>query len=576
MIKEGPQAHIEKPVFLLSEEDILKKLRRLVTLFRTRAGGFSRELTIDQDRTTLRPSLIIMNDTFRRIIVLCFVFAAAFFTVYAFRAWQGGYGIFGPDDEQSEGQFAPEHATLEAKPALDPSQVPGLIRANDEMVTLVEQVTPAVVSIDTEIVKRERVIDPFRGRIYERDRLTPGLGSGVIVSAEGHVITNHHVIEGHKRIRVTLHDGRSLPATLVNSDKLLDIAVLRIKSGKPDETFDALKFGDSDLVKVGQLAIAVGNPFGLGESVTVGRISARDRSLSDGQRDLFQTDAAINPGNSGGPLLNHLGEIIAINASIYSQDRENPGFQGIGFSIPSNEVKRTLEYILEKGRPVHGYIGLETRDLNNYLRSVYNYQGQGVVVWDVTPGSPAAKAGLQPYDIITAYQGEGVSTTAAFLNRVQRSQVDSEAKVSVYRGSETLNLTAIVGEADPFAMPSEMSASGRLASDDAIITAVGLTVRNTPQAYRMRGLGGVFVTQIAPNSLAADVGIEPNDLLLEINGSRIRSDEDFYLRLVATAAVQQTQLRVIRGNTSRILTLPQVPRTTPPLDLPAVERKPVD
>ncbi|YCM42345.1 trypsin-like peptidase domain-containing protein [Verrucomicrobiaceae bacterium 227] len=501
-----------------------------------------------------------MNDTFKRIIVLCTVFAAAFFTVYAFRAWQGGYGIFGQGEVEDGGQFTPEHATLESKPALDPSQVPGLIRTNDEMVTLVEEVTPAVVSINTEIMKRERVLDPLRGQIYERDRLMPGLGSGVIVSAEGHVITNHHVIEGHKKIRVTLHDGRSLPATLVNSDKLLDIAVLRIKSGKEDETFEALKFADSDQVKVGQLAIAVGNPFGLGESVTVGRISARDRSLSDDQRDLFQTDAAINPGNSGGPLLNHLGEIIAINASIYSEDLENPGFQGIGFSIPSNEVKRTLEYILDKGRPVHGYLGLETRDFNNYLRSVYKYQGQGVVVGGVTPGSPAAKAGLQRHDIITAYQGEGVTTTASFLNRVKRSKVGSEAKIAIHRGSETLILSAIVAEADPFAIASEVSTSGRLASDDAIITAVGLTVRNPPQFSRLRRLAGVIVTQVAPNSLAASIGIRPNDLLLEINGSQIRGSEDFYLRLVATAAVQQTQLRVIRGNASKVLTLPQVPR----------------
>ena len=508
-----------------------------------------------------------MNDTFKRIIVLCFVFAAAFLSVYVFRAWQEGRPIFGFGHEKTDGQFAPEHATLESKSALDPSEVPGLIRANDEMVTLVEKVTPAVVSIDTEIVKRERVIDPFRGRIYERDRLTPGLGSGVIVSAEGHVITNLHVIEGHKGIRVTLHDGRSLPATLINSDKLLDIAVLRIKSGKEGERFTALKFGDSDAVKVGQLAIAVGNPFGLGESVTVGRISARDRSLSDGQRDLFQTDAAINPGNSGGPLLNHLGEIIAINASIYSQDRENPGFQGIGFSIPSNEVKRTMEYILKKGRPIYGYIGLETRDFNNYLRSVFNYQGQGgVLVWDVTPGSPADKAGLKPYDIITAYDGEGVKSTAEFLNRVQRSEVNSEVKVSIYRGVETLILNARVEELDPFAIPIEMSSSARVASDEAIIKAVGLTVRNTPAVFRARGLGGVFVTKVVPNSLAAQVGIQANDLLLEINGSRIRNDEDFYLRLVATAAVQETQLQVIRGNTRNLVTLSRVPRTTDPVD----------
>jgi len=501
-----------------------------------------------------------MNDTFKRVIVLCFVFAAAFFSMHVYRAWRGGHPIFGLKQEVESGQFAPEHATLQMAPAIDPSLVPGLIRANDEMVALVDRVTPAVVSIDTEILKRERILDPLQGRIYERDRVTPGLGSGVIVSEEGHIITNHHVIKGHKRIRVTLHDGRSLPATLINSDKLLDIAVLRIKSSQSDEKFDALKFGDSEDVRVGQIAIAVGNPFGLGESVTVGRISARDRSLSDGQRDLFQTDAAINPGNSGGPLLNHLGEIIAINASLYSENRENPGFQGIGFSIPSNDVKRTMEYILKKGRPVHGYLGLRTQDLNDYLRSVFNYpDGRGVVVLDVTPGSPAEQAGLKPYDIITAYQGEGVQATKDFLNRVQRSEVASEAIISVWRVNSSVNLKSVVGEANPFGQPEQLADSGRLASDEAILKTIGLRVRGLPFGSRMRG--GVFVNEVLSGSLAEQKGIKANDFLLEINDARIRNSQDFYLRLVATAAVNETKLRVYRGNKNSVVTFPRIPRT---------------
>ena len=511
-----------------------------------------------------------MNDTFKRVIVLCFVFVAAFFAVHVYRAWAGGYPIFGIKPKVEEGQFSPEHATLQMEAAVDPSQVPGLIRANNEMIELVDRVTPAVVSIDTEILKRERRIDPFAGQIVEWDRLTPGLGSGVIVSEEGHIITNHHVIEGHKKIRVTLHDGRSLPATLVNSDKLLDIAVLRVKSSQADEKFSALKFADSEQVRVGQLAIAVGNPYGLGESVTVGHISGRDRSLSDGQRDLFQTDAAINPGNSGGPLLNHLGEIIAINAAIYSEDRENPGFQGIGFSIPSNEVKRTMEYILKKGRPVYGYLGLETRDLNNYVRSVFDYRGQGVVVWNVTPSSPADLAGLKPYDIITAFQGEGVRSTKGFLNRVRRSEVGSEAIISVWRGNSSVNLTSIVGEANPFGVVERIPDSGRLASDEAILNSIGLSVSNLPPNYFIRrGLsirGGVGVTKVSKGSLGEKVGIRPNDVLLQINGVDILHDQDFYLRLVATAAVRPTEVKVMRGNTTRILTIPAIPRTTGPTD----------
>lgn len=498
-----------------------------------------------------------MNETIKRFLVLAAVFVTAFASVHVYRAWRSGHPIFGLWGGSEDGQFAPEHATLQTKPAMEPDEVPGLIRANEEMVALVERVTPAVVSIDTEILKRERILDPYRGRIYERNRVTPGLGSGVIVSEEGHVITNHHVIEGHQRIRVTLHDGRSLPATLISSDKLLDIAVLRVKA-EDGEKFSALKFGDSDQVRVGQLAIAVGNPFGLGESVTVGRISARDRSLSDGQRDLFQTDAAINPGNSGGPLLNHLGEIIAINASIYSEDQENPGFQGIGFSIPSNDVERTMRYILDKGRPVHGYLGLEARDLNNYFKSVLNYEGEGVVVWGVSPGSPADKAGLEPYDIVSVYKGEPVRTTQGFLNRLQRSEVGSKVPLRVWRGNQFLELTAEVGEADPFGEPEQLAETGRLASDEAILQTVGLIVRDLRSYSRMPR--GVLVRQVLPGSIAAQKGIRPNDLILDINGVRIQSDQDFYLRIVANAAVNETKLRVIRGNSSWIVTFPAIPR----------------
>ncbi len=517
----------------------------------------SRELTIDQASVSFSKKPILMSDHFKRIIVLCLVFVTAFMTVHLFRTWQGKHGLFSIWKQEDRGQFAPEFATLAKEAAMNLEEVPGLARANDEMVALVGKVTPAVVSIDTEILKKERLFDPYRGRIYERNRLTPGLGSGVIVSQEGHVITNQHVIEGHHRIRVTLHDGRSLPATLINSDRLLDIAVLRIKSSDPNERFEALKFGDSDKVRVGQLAIAVGNPYGLGESVTVGRISARDRSLSDGQRDLFQTDAAINPGNSGGPLLNHLGEIIAINASIYSEDRENPGFQGIGFSIPSNEVKRTMEYILDKGRPVHGYLGLRTLDLNDYLKSVLNYQGEGVVVWDVTPGSPAAESGIERFDIITSFQEEGVTSTAGFINRVQRSKVGSLAKLGVYRGSETLLLEATITETDLFEAQDDESAAEREKHDRAIYQAVGLEVKS-----RGRQAVGVIVSSVTEGGLAAQAGLQRGDFVLEINGSRIRNAEDFYLRLVATAAVQETELFVFRGNSRARLVLPKVPRVT--------------
>ncbi|MEN8694463.1 MAG: trypsin-like peptidase domain-containing protein [Akkermansiaceae bacterium] len=495
-----------------------------------------------------------MSDTIKRIFVLGLVFAVAFLSVYVFRAWRDGHPIFGIGEKRDPQQYSPENATLASESALDASQVPGLVRVNEEMTKLVDAVVPSVVSIDTKLIKKERFLDPFGGRVYERSHVTPGLGSGVIISSEGHVVTNHHVIAGHQEIRVTLNDRRSLPAILIDSDPLVDIAVLRIK-GQPGEVFKPLKFADSDQVKVGQLAIAVGNPYGFQESVTTGRISARDRSFSDGQGDKFQTDAAINPGNSGGPLLNHLGEIIGINASIWTTNRDDPSFGGIGFSIPSNDVVRTMTHILEKGRPVYGFLGIQARDLNQHLRNVFDYQGRGVFIWDVSPGSPAALAGIKQNDIVTAYAGEGVENARQFIGKVQRSRIDEEVIVSVWRGSGVVNIKAVVKEANPFGASENAVGTGRLASDEVIVNAIGLQVQSTRRAY-----GGVIVKQVLRDSYAQQKGILPGDLILEINGSRIQNEQDFMLKLVATAAVQQTNLLVVRGRRSVRIDLPQVPR----------------
>lgn len=496
-----------------------------------------------------------MTEMIKRVFVLGLVFAVAFMSVHVFRAWRGGYPIFGFKKEVPAQQYSPLKATLATESALDVSQVPGLARVNDEMEKLVEAVVPSVVSIDTKVLKKDRFLDR-RGKIYERSRVIPGLGSGVIISHEGYVITNHHVVVGHQEIRVTLSDGRNLPAILENSDPLTDIALLRIK-GQPGEIFQPLKFADSDQVKVGSLAIAVGNPYGYKESVTMGRISARDRSLSDGQRDMFQTDAAINPGNSGGPLLNYLGEIIGINAEIYTTDRGNPSFSGIGFSIPSNDVVRTMNHMLEKGRPVYGYLGLQARELNQYIRSVFDFHGKGVFIWDVSPGSPADLAGMRQNDIITAYKGEGVENATQFINLVQRSKIDEEVTLSVWRGSGIVNIKAMVKELDPFSEGNEVAGSSRIATNGAIITTMGIRA----QRARYANYSGVVVTQVANGSYADQQGIKPRDFILEINGSRILGENDFFLKLVSTAAVQQTRLRVIRDRRNMEFMLPQVPRT---------------
>jgi S1-C subfamily serine protease len=245
-------------------------------------------------------------------------------------------------------------------------------------------VVPSVVSIDTAGVREQLLRDPW-GRARMQREMTQGQGSGVIVTEEGHVVTNQHVISGQNQIQVTLHDGKSHLATLIGEDRMLDIAVLKINAPGP---FTPLKLGDSSQVKVGQIVFAVGNPFGLSETVTQGIISAKERSISDQQRDLFQTDAAINPGNSGGPLVNLQGEIVGINVAIYSPDKMNPGFQGVGFSIPSNDVRESLKQILEKGRPVHGFLGVRLYPIDERIRQTIGFeQTNGSLVDEPAPAS---------------------------------------------------------------------------------------------------------------------------------------------------------------------------------------------
>ena len=202
-------------------------------------------------------------------------------------------------------------------------------------------------------------------------------------------------------------------------------------------------------MQVGQLVFAVGNPFGLGETVTQGIISAKERSISDNQRDLFQTDAAINPGNSGGPLVNLRGEIIGINVAIFSPDRQNPGFQGVGFSIPSNDVRDAIEQILERGRPIRGFLGVQMHDLDLSLRSQLDYGGEsGALVAAVVPGSPAELAGLQQWDVIIALDGKRIQSANQLFSIIKSSRVGETVIIEVWRGGEVLKIQAKIAECD--------------------------------------------------------------------------------------------------------------------------------
>jgi serine protease Do len=313
------------------------------------------------------------------------------------------------------------------------------------------------------------------------------------------------------------------------------------------------------------MVFAVGNPFGLGETVTQGIISAKERSLSDNQRDLFQTDAAINPGNSGGPLVNLRGEIIGINVAIFSPDKENPGFQGVGFSIPANDVKDALFQILERGRPIRGFLGVQMHDLDEAVRSTLKYEGEeGTVVLGVSPGSPAQLAGLQPWDVVLTFKGQKIRSANQLFSLVQATKVGEEVPLEVWRKGKQLQLKAIITESgapgQTAKLPENKSGQPETQDPQEILQVLGIEVRELSVPERMRGFRGVVVTGISPNGLAAS-RIQPGDLILAINNARVTGANEFFLYLAASAAVQDTSLVVMRGGQSLRVILPALARS---------------
>lgn len=503
-----------------------------------------------------------MNSASRRLLALMAAFAAAFIAVTVIRTWLAGgdFRSWIPGLARNEGQFKPEAFTLPDKAPLEISDVELLSRLNNEYARLTEAVVPSVVSINTAGIRSEQLPGAW-GQTFTRNLQTQGQGSGVIVTAEGHVMTNHHVIANQQTIEITLHDGKHYSARLIGEDPLLDIAVLKIDS---NEKFTPLKLGDSSQVQVGQMVFAVGNPFGLGETVTQGIISAKERSLSDNQRDLFQTDAAINPGNSGGPLVNLRGEIIGINVAIFSRDRENPSYEGVGFSIPANDVKESLLQILERGHPIYGYLGIYVlRELDQSTRERLGYQEKdGVVIALVNPGSPAEIAGLQPEDVVRSVNGTAIRTSAQLLSLLQRAKVGTTISMDVWRKGTAVEVKATISEAATQSagteLPKNAEGDDRVADPRQVLRAIGVGVRDLSMAELSRGFRGAVVVAVAPDRIAAKY-LKKGDLVFAVNGNGVMNAQQFLLSLAASVVVRQTHLDVLRDGRRIQISLPQLP-----------------
>ncbi len=379
-----------------------------------------------------------MLDHIRRI----FIVLAIVFTVGAFykkwRTQQEGFGFFD--------LFKGSTATLTNSPppnirSLSTTDLPGLAALSDEFAQISQFALPSVVSINTSTINRMPVRDVFGFLRGYRNGISPGLGSGVFVSKEGHIVTNYHVIKGASEIKITTNDLKTYNVEIIGADTQLDIAVLKVKDG--DKNFSPLSFSDSEKAKVGQIVFAVGNPFGLTGTVTQGIISATQRRFSDSTNALIQTDTVINPGNSGGPLINIRGEIIGINVAIFRGEENVNAWQGVGLAIPANDVQLAYETIIKQGQAEPGYFGIQINPVPVNVNSG-NQTTLGALVEIVAPDSPAAKAGLKISDVIIQFADTSFQSLDQLMNSINHAKPGQKVSITLVRAGNILKLSALI------------------------------------------------------------------------------------------------------------------------------------
>jgi serine protease Do len=480
------------------------------------------------------------------------------------------------------------------KPALDPgssyaatNKVPAVIERSEQslsksgvadklskdFITISRDVTPAIVTIySTKITKNkpqyhEFMDDPLFRRFFGTPRNNPndpgteqpeegskqeGLGSGVIIDKDGIIVTNNHVIEGADDISVTLYDKRKYKAKVLGADPKTDVAVIKL-----DKTKDlpVAKLGDSSRIEVGEWVLAIGNPLGLSSTVTSGIISAKGRAdvgVADFE-DFIQTDAAINPGNSGGALVNLQGEVIGINTAIASR---TGGYMGIGFAIPSNMVKKVMNDLITKGKVVRGFLGIQIQNMNESMAKGLRLDdpNKGIFVGEVVPRSPAAKAGLLPYDVIMELNGRPVTDVNSFRNEIASTDPGQTAKLMVIRDGKKISLDIKLAELDN-AVASVKQEPGNVEKPE---TKLGLEVEPlTPDIMTELGIDkgtkGVIITNVNNTGNAGDAGIMRGDIVQEMNRQKILSVEDFNRVSKTVKSGDAVILKLLRGKQNLVL-----------------------
>ena len=431
--------------------------------------------------------------------------------------------------------------------------VPAPAAATPDFVALAQELKPAVVNISTAKTVRPRrpvmpgprsphqdFFDDFFDRFFQGQPQTPrkerSLGSGFVISADGYILTNDHVVDGADEIKVKLSDGRTFTATVKGVDPKLDLALLKIEAGNH---LPVARLGDSGALQVGEWVMAIGNPFGLEQTVTVGIVSAKGRVIGAGPYDDFiQTDASINPGNSGGPLFNTAGEVVGINTAIVASG------QGIGFAIPINTAKSILTQLKETGQVTRGWLGVSVQVVTAELAESFGLkEAKGALVAEVIKDSPAEKAGIRRGDIILRFDGHEVDALNDLPRLVAATKVDKEVNLTVFRDGKTRDIKATVGKLQE----GEASTDATALSDRLGLNLTDITPE-TARHYGLRSDKGALITGVDPAGAAAESNLRPGDLILEVNNQQIVDVATFRAAVAKTKPGEMLRLLIQRGD----------------------------
>jgi len=416
---------------------------------------------------------------------------------------------------------------------------------------IAKKTMPVVVNISTTTQRSgrggsndpiEEFFNRFFGETPPRENSQRSLGSGILISKDGEILTNYHVVRNADAIKVKLADQTEFEARLIGKDGRTDLAMIKIRRSGGNLPFARL--GSSSQLDVGDWVMAIGNPFGLEHTVTAGIVSAKGRVIGAGPYDNFiQTDASINPGNSGGPLINAAGEVVGVNSAIFSQTGGNVG---IGFAIPIDLAKKVADHLRKNGKVVRGWLGIRAQDVSPQLASSLGIVrgGEMAVVTEVTEGSPAAEAGIKSSDIVVEFNGKPVPRSHDFPSVIADTPPGQKVTLKIIREKKEQTVAVKIGE-----LPDESDASQQIEAKDAEI---GLRVqRITPEAARRLGMNstkGVIVVEVQPGSPADQVGVEPADVIREVNQRPVNNVKDFQLALRQGRRGDRILLLVQRGD----------------------------